>query len=85
MSNKETAPTPLQSKLNNLAEIIAKLGSLAGLILFVALFIRFLAQLSTNADRTSDQKAQNFISELPLSFKSLQLISRLQAFLSLRA
>ncbi|RDX57018.1 hypothetical protein OH76DRAFT_1491696, partial [Lentinus brumalis] len=33
--------TPLQLKLNNLAELIAKLGSAAGLILFTALMIRF--------------------------------------------
>ncbi|THH15336.1 hypothetical protein EW146_g5119 [Bondarzewia mesenterica] len=32
--------TPLQLKLNDLAELIAKLGSLAGLLLFTALMIR---------------------------------------------
>lgn len=37
--------TPLQSKLNVLAEYIAKLGLAAGLILFIAVFIRFLAHL----------------------------------------
>jgi Ca2+-transporting ATPase len=37
--------TPLQLKLNELAELIAKLGSAAGLILFVALMIRFFVQL----------------------------------------
>lgn len=37
--------TPLQLKLNALAELIAKLGSAAGLILFTALMIRFFAQL----------------------------------------
>lgn len=37
----ETEDTPLQSKLNDLAGLIAKLGSLAGLILFSALMIRF--------------------------------------------
>ncbi len=40
--------TPLQLKLNYLAELIAKLGSLAGLILFTALMIRFFVQLGTN-------------------------------------
>jgi Ca2+-transporting ATPase len=39
--------TPLQLKLNNLAELIAKLGSTAGLILFAALMIRFFVQLGT--------------------------------------
>jgi hypothetical protein len=41
----DTENTPLQVKLNNLAEIIAKLGSAAGLILFTALMIRFLVSL----------------------------------------
>jgi Ca2+-transporting ATPase len=39
--------TPLQLKLNALAELIAKLGSMAGLILFTALMIRFFVQLGT--------------------------------------
>ena len=41
----DTENTPLQLKLNALAELIAKIGSLAGLILFVALMIRFFVQL----------------------------------------
>jgi len=40
-------PTPLQEKLNNLAELIAKIGALAGLALFTALMIRFFVQLGT--------------------------------------
>jgi len=40
-----TDDTPLQVKLNNLAELIAKIGSLAGLILFSALMIKFFVQL----------------------------------------
>ncbi|KAL8838046.1 MAG: hypothetical protein Q9170_002282 [Blastenia crenularia] len=47
MSLREDAQTtPLQSKLNVLAEYIAKLGLGAGLILFIATFIKFLTQLS---------------------------------------
>lgn len=42
---EDTQTTPLQSKLNILAEWIAKLGLGAGLILFLATFIKFLAQL----------------------------------------
>jgi Ca2+-transporting ATPase len=38
--------TPLQLKLNALAELIATLGSAAGLILFTALMIRFIVQLA---------------------------------------
>lgn len=41
--------TPLQLKLNNLAELIAKIGSFAGLTLFVALMIRFFVQLGTGS------------------------------------
>jgi Ca2+-transporting ATPase len=44
----DTENTPLQLKLNDLAELIAKLGSAAGLILFTALMIRFFVQLGTN-------------------------------------
>ncbi|KAL8895461.1 MAG: hypothetical protein Q9207_008165 [Kuettlingeria erythrocarpa] len=43
---EDSQTTPLQSKLNILAEWIAKLGLSAGLILFVATFIKFLTQLS---------------------------------------
>ena len=42
----ESQTTPLQMKLNVLAEWIAKLGLGAGLVLFVATFIRFLVQLN---------------------------------------
>lgn len=40
--------TPLQIKLNALAELIAKVGSAAGLILFTALMIRYFVQLGQN-------------------------------------
>jgi len=42
----DTENTPLQLKLNALAELIATLGSAAGLILFTALIIRFIVQLA---------------------------------------
>lgn len=57
----DTEETPLQIKLNRLAELIAKCGGLAGLLLFVALMIRFFVQLKTDPDRTSNAKAQAFI------------------------
>ncbi|GAA5852031.1 hypothetical protein JCM9279_005037 [Rhodotorula babjevae] len=63
----DSEDTPLQLKLNALAELIAWLGSAAGLLLFVALMIRFFVGLSTNPDRTADDKAQNFISVLIIS------------------
>ena len=53
-------PTPLQSKLNVLAEYIAKLGGAAALLLFVVLFIKFLVQLRHNHGSAQD-KAQEFI------------------------
>lgn len=57
----DTPATPLQLKLNALAELIAKLGSLAGLILFSALMIRFFVQLGTNPHRTANAKAISFV------------------------
>ncbi|KAE8394256.1 hypothetical protein BDV23DRAFT_10750 [Aspergillus alliaceus] len=55
----EGQTTPLQSKLNVLAEYIAKLGLAAGLVLFVVLFIKFLAQLKTIDG--ADEKGQAFL------------------------
>ena len=42
---EEPENTPLQRKLNNMAELIAKLGTAAGLVLFTALMIRFFVKL----------------------------------------
>ncbi|OJJ49724.1 hypothetical protein ASPZODRAFT_128236 [Penicilliopsis zonata CBS 506.65] len=55
----EGQTTPLQSKLNVLAEYIAKLGLAAGLLLFVVLFIKFLAQLKDISG--ADAKGQEFL------------------------
>jgi len=52
--------TPLQSKLNTLAEYIAKLGGAAGLLLFIVLFIKFLAGLKGNPG-TPSEKGQQFL------------------------
>lgn len=52
--------TPLQSKLNTLAEYIAKLGGAAGLILFVVLFIEFLVGLRHN-NGSPTEKGQQFL------------------------
>lgn len=52
--------TPLQSKLNGLAEYIAKIGSAAALLLFIILLIKFLAQLPHN-DALPAQKGQEFM------------------------
>jgi len=52
--------TPLQSKLNVLAEYIAKLGLAAGLLLFVVALIKFLAGLPHNHGTPSD-KGQQFL------------------------
>ncbi|KAJ7178583.1 calcium-transporting ATPase [Mycena crocata] len=60
--------TPLQIKLNALAELIAKLGSAAGLILFTALLIRFFVQLGTGEPaRTASQKGIAFVNILIIS------------------
>jgi P-type Ca2+ transporter type 2C len=56
----EGQTTPLQSKLNVLAEYIAKLGLAAGLLLFLVLFIKFLAQLKS-IEGGADVKGQQFL------------------------
>ncbi|EHY56179.1 Calcium-transporting ATPase 2 [Exophiala dermatitidis] len=56
----EGQTTPLQSKLNVLAEQIAKLGLAAGLLLFVVVFIKFLAQLK-HIDGGAQAKGQRFL------------------------
>ena len=55
--------TPLQMKLNTLAEYIAKIGSAAALLLFIVLLIKFLAQLPNN-HATPTQKGQQFMTIL---------------------
>ena len=52
--------TPLQTKLNTLAEYIAKIGSAAALLLFIILLIKFLAALPHN-HRTPAEKGQQFM------------------------
>lgn len=64
--HSEAEDTPLQSKLNHLAGIIAKLGAAAGLLLFIVLLIRFLASLR-GFQGTSNDKGQRFISVLILA------------------
>ncbi|KAI8626479.1 putative calcium P-type ATPase [Xylariaceae sp. FL1651] len=58
--NEDPEITPLQSKLNVVAEYIAKLGGAAGLLLFVVLFIEFLVRLS-GSSATPSEKGQQFI------------------------
>ena len=57
---EDPEPTPLQSKLNVLAEYIAKLGGAAALLLFVVLFIEFLVRLRHNS-ATPQEKGQEFL------------------------
>ncbi|KAF7374851.1 Calcium-transporting ATPase [Mycena sanguinolenta] len=65
---KPTDDTPLQTKLNDLAKSIAKLGSAAGLILFTALLIRFFVQLGMGEpERTANQKGIVFVNILIIS------------------
>ncbi|GKT41889.1 calcium-transporting ATPase PAT1 [Colletotrichum spaethianum] len=56
----EQEDTPLQRKLNILADLIAKVGGGAALLLFVVLFIKFLAALPGNND-SPEQKGQAFL------------------------
>lgn len=55
--------TPLQSKLNDLAEYIAKIGSAAALLLFIILLIKFLAQLPHDHSSPAE-KGQQFMTIL---------------------
>ncbi|KAL1746915.1 hypothetical protein HDZ31DRAFT_80850 [Schizophyllum fasciatum] len=60
--------TPLQLKLNNLAELIAYIGGGAGLLLFVALLIRFFVQLGTGEPvRSASEKGIAFVNILVIS------------------
>lgn len=57
----EGQTTPLQYKLNILAEYIAKLGLAAGLLLFVVCFIKFLAQLHIKESESPEEKGRAFL------------------------
>lgn len=57
---EEAEVTPLQEKLNNIAEGIARFGIGAAIVLFVALFIRFCAQLP-GSTLTPAQKGSRFL------------------------
>ncbi|KAJ2892517.1 putative plasma membrane calcium-transporting atpase 4 protein [Zalerion maritima] len=57
---KEQGPTPLQVKLNGLADSIAKYGGGAALLLFIVLFIKFLVGLPNNNNNAAD-KGQEFL------------------------
>lgn len=60
--NEDPEITPLQSKLNVIAEHIAKLGGAAALLLFLVLFIMFLVQLPRSLkDLAPAAKGQKFI------------------------
>jgi Ca2+-transporting ATPase len=60
---EDSEVTPLQSKLNVLAEYIAKLGGAAALLLFIVLLIEFLAHLK-GSTKTPAEKGQNFLNIL---------------------
>ncbi|KAI9800349.1 MAG: hypothetical protein M1825_004119 [Sarcosagium campestre] len=57
---EDTESTPLQSKLNVLAEQIAKLGGAAALLLFIVLLIKFLVQLP-KSENTASERGQQFL------------------------
>jgi Ca2+-transporting ATPase len=64
----DTEQTPLQLKLNYLAELIAKIGAAAGLALFTALMIRFFVQLGTGEpSRNANQNGIVFVNILIIS------------------
>ncbi|KAH9025707.1 Ca-transporting ATPase [Lactarius deliciosus] len=62
---RDSENTPLQLKLNDLSEIIAKIGSIAGGLLFAALLVRYFVQLGTNnPQRTSSERGIAFVNIL---------------------
>ncbi|KAK9356401.1 hypothetical protein V1505DRAFT_369855 [Lipomyces doorenjongii] len=62
-SDEGNEVTPLQSKLNVIAEVIAKWGGGASVLLFFILLFRFLGELPNNHE-TSTQKGQQFMQYL---------------------
>ncbi|KAL1405555.1 plasma membrane calcium [Vanrija albida] len=71
----DTESTPLQLKLNHLAGLIAWFGGISGILLFVALMIRFFVQLKSLKNPYNDSipaspndKANVFINILVISF-----------------
>lgn len=64
LSDKDGADvTPLQSKLNVLAEHIAKLGGAAALLYFVVVFIEFLVRITRGGEQSLSpaEKGQRFL------------------------
>lgn len=63
--NHEAESTPLQERLDNLAEGISKYGFLAALILFIVLFIRYCVNIAPPngkfSDLTSPEKGKKFL------------------------
>jgi P-type Ca2+ transporter type 2C len=66
----EPEQTPLQARLNVLAKYIAIAGGVSALLLFVALFIKFLATLH-HSSHTSAVKGQNFVDIVIISLTVL--------------
>lgn len=66
----ESDPTPLQGRLAVLAKYISRAGMLIFLLLFVALFIRFLVALPHNHSSPAD-KGKNFINILIIALTVL--------------
>jgi P-type Ca2+ transporter type 2C len=58
--SEDQEPTPLQLKLNALADYIAKIGGAAALLLFVVLLVKFLVQLK-GSTATPSERGQNFL------------------------
>ncbi|EGV63158.1 hypothetical protein CANTEDRAFT_106295 [Yamadazyma tenuis ATCC 10573] len=62
--NHESESTPLQERLDNLADGISKYGFLAALVLFIVLFIRFCIKIApggSDNDLASAEKGKKFL------------------------
>lgn len=64
---QEPENTPLQKKLNRLAELIAKLGTAAGVLMFIALMIRFFVNYGRDPSPDSREYGCNFMNILIIS------------------
>lgn len=66
----DSEPTPLQVRLTIVAKYIARSGGLFAILLFIALFIKFLVGLS-HSSQTPAEKGQNFLQILIIALTVL--------------
>ncbi|KAJ2553550.1 plasma membrane calcium [Coemansia sp. RSA 1933] len=68
-------PTPLQVKLNGMAELIAKLGGAAGLLMFIVLIIKYAVQLGRNETSRNATKVADSIVRIIISAVTVVVVA----------